>query len=163
FLRDDSPGAFARVVDRLLDSPAYGEHWSRHWLDVVRYADTSGCNSDFPVPSAYLYRNYVIHSFNAHKPYDPFLPPPLPPRSPLPSPWEAQRQEQLIARAYLAIARRFGSLADEFHLTIEDTIDNLGKAVLGLSVSCARCHDHKFDPVPQADYYALYGIFASTR
>jgi hypothetical protein len=162
FLADDSPGAFARVVDRLLSLPHYGERWGRHWLDLVRYADTSGCNSDFPVPSAYRYRNYVIDSFNADKPYDQFIREQLA-GDLLPAETVEKRNEQLIATGYLAIARRFGSRNNEFHLTIEDTIDNVGKVFLGLSVSCARCHDHKFDPLPNEDYYALYGIFDSTK
>jgi hypothetical protein len=162
FVRDESPSAWATVVERLLASPAYGEKWGRHWLDVARYADTSGCNSDYPVPSAYKYRNYVINSFNADKPYDRFLAEQLA-GDLMPAASEQQREEQVVATGYLANARRFGSRNSEFHLTIEDTIDNVGKAMLGLSVSCARCHDHKYDPVPQSDYYALYGIFSSTK
>ncbi|MGE3819163.1 MAG: DUF1549 and DUF1553 domain-containing protein, partial [Isosphaeraceae bacterium] len=162
FLADSSPDAYERVVERLLASPHHGERWGRHWLDVVRYADTSGCNGDFPIPEAFRYRNYVISSVNADKPYDQFLREQIA-GDLLPSRSEDQRYEQLIATGYLAISRRFSSVAEEFHLTLDDTIDNLGKAVLGLSVSCARCHDHKFDPIPQTDYYALYGIFESTR
>ena len=162
FLADDSADAFARVVDRLLATPQYGERWGRHWLDVVRYADTSGCNGDFPAPEAWRYRNYVIGSFNKDKPYNQFLREQLA-GDLLPAKSEEQRFEQTIATGYLPISRRFSSVAEEFHLTIEDTIDNLGKAVLGLSVSCSRCHDHKFDPIPQADYYALYGILQSTK
>ncbi len=162
YLDDTSPDRFARAVERLLASPQYGERWGRHWLDVVRYADTAGCNSDYPVPSAYLYRNYVINSFNADKPYDGFLREQVA-GDLLPHASDEQKYEHITATGYLAIARRFGSLADEFQLTIEDNIDNLGKSVLGLSVSCARCHDHKFDPIPTKDYYALYGIFDSSR
>jgi hypothetical protein len=161
FVTDTSPDAFARVVDRLLASPAYGEKWGRHWLDAVRYADTCGDNSDFPVAEAYKYRDYVIDSFNRDKPYDRFAREQLA-GDLLPAATEAQRREQVIATGYLATARRFGSTATEHHLTLEDVIDNFGKTFLGLSVSCGRCHDHKFDPVPQTDYYALYGIFAST-
>jgi uncharacterized protein DUF1553/uncharacterized protein DUF1549/cytochrome c len=162
FLGDNSPNAFEKVIDRLLASPAYGERWGRHWLDVVRYADTSGCNSDFPIPDAWRYRNYVIDAFNRDKPYDQFL------REQtagdlLPHKDDAERREHTIATGYLAISRRFGSQAKEFHLTLDDAIDNLGKAMLGLSVSCARCHDHKFDPIPNRDYYALYGILDSAR
>jgi hypothetical protein len=135
------------VVDRLLASPAYGERWGRHWLDVVRYADTSGCNSDFPVPQAAYYRDYVIKSFNADKPYDRFLTEQLAGDLMTPAD-DADRRDKVVATGYLAIARRFGSRNNEFHLTYEDMIDNLGKAMLGLSVSCARCHDHKFDPIP---------------
>ena len=162
FLADKSPQAYEKLVDRLLASPAYGERWGRHWLDVVRYADTCGDNSDFPVPTAYKYRNYVIEAFNRDLPYDEFLREQLA-GDLLPAKTDAEKFEKIIATGYLAISRRFGSRADEFHLTIEDTIDNVGKAMLGLSVSCARCHDHKFDPIPNSDYYALYGIFKSTK
>jgi len=162
FLKDESPDAFEKVVDRLLASSQYGAKWGRHWLDVVRYADTSGCNGDFPMPDAWRYRNYVIRSFNADKPYDRFLKEQLA-GDRLPADSDAQRFEQVVATGYLAISRRFSSVAEEFHLTLDDTIDNFGKAFLGLSVSCARCHSHKFDPVPQSDYYSLYGIFQSTR
>ena len=162
FLADASADAFAKVVERLLASPRYGEQWGRHWLDVVRYADTSGCNSDFPVPSAYRYRNYVIAAFNADKPYDQFLREQIA-GDLLPSAGDEDRFQKIIATGYLATARRFGSGAHDFNLTLEDLIDNLGKTVLGLSLGCARCHDHKFDPVSARDYYALYGIFESTR
>jgi hypothetical protein len=114
------------------------------------------------MPEAYRYRNYVIDSFNRDKPYDRFLREQVA-GDLLPADSEEQRYEQTIATGYLAISRRFSSVAEEFHLTLDDAIDNLGKAVLGLTVSCARCHDHKFDPIPQRDYYALYGIFGSTR
>ncbi|MEA3208116.1 MAG: hypothetical protein QOE70_1173 [Chthoniobacter sp.] len=162
FLADASPGAYAKAVDRLLASPAYGEQWARHWLDVARYADTSGCNSDFPIPSAFRYRNYVIAAFNHDKPYDQFLREQIA-GDLLPAANAEDHFEKVIATGYLAIGRRFGSQANEFHLTVEDLIDNLGKTVLGLSVGCARCHDHKFDPVLNKDYYALYGIFDSSR
>jgi len=164
FLSDASSDAFARVVDRLLGSQAYGERWGRHWLDVVRYADTAGDNSDFPVPQLYRYRNYVIDSFNQDKPYDQFIREQLA-GDLLPHRSEAERRTNLIATGYLANAKRFGSRVDDYpwHLTIEDTIDNLGRTYLGLTVNCSRCHDHKFDPITNEDYYALYGIFESTR
>jgi hypothetical protein len=162
FLNDPSPDAHARLIDRLLASPHYGERWGRMWLDVVRYADTSGCNSDFPIPEAYRYRNYVIDSFNQDKPFDRFLKEQIA-GDLLPAQTDAERFENIIGTGYLAISRRFSSLNEEFHLTLDDTVDNFGKAILGLSISCARCHEHKFDPIPQADYYALYGIFQSTR
>src|SRR5215468_10581717 len=191
FLKDAAPNAFDKVVDRLLGSQAYGEKWGRHWLDVARYADTAGDNSDYPVTAAYRYRNYVIESFNKDKPYDQFIreqiagdvlarhsSPRVDGRLPeeeedeveIPgakkqsaAEIEKSRQEKIIASGYLAMSRRFGSRNKEMNLTIDDTIDNLGKAFLGLSVSCARCHDHKFDPIPQRDYYALYGVFNSIR
>ncbi len=165
FLADTSSKAFEKVVDRLLASPAYGEKWGRHWLDLVRYADTSGCNSDYPVPDAFRYRNWVIHAFNSDKPYDQFVREQLA-GDLLPASGKnavEDRNDKIIATGYLAIARRFGSRNNEFHLTIEDTIDNVGKTMLGVSVACARCHDHKFDPVPTRDYYAMYGIFQSTK
>jgi hypothetical protein len=162
FVDDKSANAFEKVIERLLASPHYGERWGRHWLDVVRYADTSGCNSDFPIPSAYKYRNYVIKAFNDDKPYDQFVREQIA-GDLLPAANDARKHEQIVATGYLAISRRFGSRNNEFHLTIDDTIDNVGKAVLGLSISCARCHDHKFDPIPTSDYYALYGFFESTR
>ena len=162
FLQDASAKAFEKVIDRLLASPQYGERWGRHWLDTVRYADTAGCNSDFPVPAAYKYRNYVIKSFNQDKPYDRFIREQIA-GDLLPTTTTAEKYENIIATGYLAMSRRFGSRNKEVNLTIDDTIDNLGKTFLGLSISCARCHDHKFDPIPAKDYYGLYGIFNSSR
>jgi Protein of unknown function (DUF1553)/Protein of unknown function (DUF1549)/Planctomycete cytochrome C len=162
FLTDQSPQAFEKLVDRLLASPAYGERWGRHWLDIARYADTSGCNSDFPIPAAYRYRNWVIDAFNRDLPYDQFLREQIA-GDLLPAATDEDRNRKIVATGYLAISRRFGSGNDEFHLTIDDAIDNIGKGMLGLTVSCARCHDHKFDPIPTRDYYALYGILKSTR
>ena len=164
FVADATSDAFAKVVDRLLDSPRYGERWGRHWLDVVRYADTAGDNSDFPIPQMYRYRNWVIDAFNRNLPYDQFIRDQLA-GDLLPAETTEEKQARIVATGYIANARRFGSRVSDYpqHLTIEDTIDNLGRAFLGLTVSCARCHDHKFDPIPAADYYALYGIFESTR
>ena len=156
--------AYGRAIERLLDSAAYGERWARHWLDWARYADTAGDNSDFPIPEAYLYRNYVIDAFNADVPFDRFLTEQIA-GDLLPARNREERNRQTIATGYIAMARRFGSLVERYpqHLTIEDTIDNLGRTVLGLTISCARCHDHKFDPISTRDYYGLYGFFASTR
>jgi hypothetical protein len=169
FLLDVSSGAdidqlFAEYVDDLLSRRDYGERWGRHWMDWIRYADTSGCNSDFPIPQAYLFRNYIIDAFNTDKPYDRFLTEQLA-GDLLPANTLEQRNQQIIATGYLAMARRFGSLVETYpwHLTIEDTIDNVGRTMLGLTVACARCHDHKFDPISTRDYYGLYGIFESTR
>ena len=155
--------ALDAVCEVLLASSHFGEHMGRHWLDVVRYADTAGENSDHPLPHAWRYRNWVIEAFNEDLPYDQFvrhqlagdvicrdLPP-------------AEKNAGIIATGYLAISRRFGHDIDKRkYLMYEDTIDNLGKAFLGLSISCARCHDHKHDPISMRDYYALYGIFDST-
>lgn len=156
--------AFTELVDRLLSRPAYGERWGRHWMDWVRYADTAGDNSDYPIPQAYLYRNYIIDAINQDLPYDRFLTEQIA-GDLLPAETQEQRNRQNIATGYLAMARRFGSLVERYpwHLTIEDTVDNMGRTMLGLTLACARCHDHKFDPISTRDYYSLYGIFASTR
>ena len=164
FLKDTSPLAFESVVDRLLQSPAYGEQWGRHWLDIVRYADTAGETADYPVPLAWRYRNYVVDAFNQDKPYDVFL------REQIAGDILAAQgppekyAERVTATGYLAISRRFGFDSENYHhLTIQDTLDNLGQSVLGLSMGCVRCHDHKFDPLSMQDYYGLYGIFDSSR
>jgi hypothetical protein len=165
FLKDDAPDAFAKVVDRLLASPAYGERWGRHWLDVVRYADTAGDNSDYPIPQMFKYRNWVIDAFNKDMPYDQFVLHQLA-GDLLPFSSAKDRFGKIIATGYIANSRRHGSYEDArypWHLTIEDSIDNFGKAFLGLTMGCARCHDHKFDPLLAEDYYALYGFFSSTR
>jgi hypothetical protein len=159
-----APRAYAKLVDRLLASPAYGERWGRHWLDVVRYADTAGETADFPVREAYRYRDYVIRSFNQDKPYDEFIREQVAGDLLAASGPRERYAERVAATGFLAISRRFGFDPQNYHhLTIDDTIDTLGKSVLGISLGCARCHDHKYDPIPAADYYGLYGIFASTR
>ncbi len=166
FLIDAAPDAFARVVESLLASPQYGERWGRHWLDVVRYADTAGDNADYPVPEARLYRDYVIDAFNADKPFDEFVQEQLAGDllAALHPAGQERDNERVIATGYLALSRRFATAPYElWHLTLEDAIDTTGRAFLGLTMRCARCHDHKFDPVTQEDYYALYGIFASTQ
>ncbi|QNN20820.1 DUF1553 domain-containing protein [Planctomycetales bacterium ZRK34] len=164
FVNDKRDNAWSKVIDELLASPAYGERWGRHWLDVVRYADTAGDNSDYPVPQLYKYRNYVIDAFNDDKPYDQFIREQIA-GDLMPHADDAERREHIIATGYIALSRRFGSQVKNYpqYLTIEDTIDNLGKSVLGLSINCARCHDHKYDPISNDDYYALYGFFASTQ
>ncbi|AMV36005.1 PSD1 and planctomycete cytochrome C domain-containing protein [Planctomyces sp. SH-PL62] len=156
--------AVARLVDRLLASPRYGERWGRVWLDLVRYADTAGETADYPVPEAYRYRDYVIDAFNADLPYDRFLAEQIAGDLLAPAGPPERARAAVIATGFLAVSRRFGFDPQNYHhLTIEDTIDALGKSVLGLTIACARCHDHKFDPIAQADYYALYGVFESTR
>jgi hypothetical protein len=163
FLGDPSPEAYPRLVDRLLAKPQYGERWGRHWLDLVRYADTAGCNSDYPIPQMYKYRNWVIRAFNQDKPYDTFIREQIA-GDLLPCKDESDRHEKIIATGYVACTRRFASSeAGTQHLIIDDTLDNLGRTFLGLTINCARCHDHKFDPISNDDYYALYGIFSSTR
>ncbi len=164
FVADQSPEAFSNVVERLLKSPQYGERWGRYWLDVVRYSDTAGDNSDFPIPQMYRYRNWVIDAFNRDLPYDQFVREQLA-GDLLGGDSPEQARQRLIATGYIANARRFGSRVDDYpqHLTIEDTLDNLGRTFLATTINCARCHNHKFDPIPTDDYYALYGIFQSTR
>jgi len=164
FLADRSPDAFNRVIERLLASPQYGVNWGRHWLDVVRYADTAGENTDRPLPHAWRYRNWVFDSFNRDTPFDEFVRLQLAGDILAADQDDKQRAEGIVATGYLAIARRFGHDIDkDMYLTHEDVIDNLGKNFLGLTLGCARCHDHKYDPVNSQDYYALYGIFESTR
>jgi hypothetical protein len=163
FEGDNAPDAFGRLVERLLASPHYGERWGRFWMDVVRYADTAGDNADYPVPEAARYRDYIIDSFNRDKPYDQFVREHiagdvLAPEGPV-----HRYAESVVATGFLALARRYATAPYElWHLTLEDAIDTTGRAFLGLTLRCARCQDHKFDPVSQRDYYALYGIFAST-
>jgi len=164
FLADDSAEAYATVVDRLLADPAYGERWGRHWLDLVRYADTSGDGTDMPVPEARYYRDYVISAFNRDMPYDEFLieqiAGDLLARQ---TPGDPRNHERVIATGFIALSRRYGNSRNaEYELIVDDTIDTLGRAMLGLTLGCARCHHHKFDPVTSEDYYGLYGYFNST-
>ena len=164
FVNDTSPDAFENLVDNLLASPRYGERWGRHWMDVIRYADTAGDNADYPIPEIHQYRDYIIDSFNADKPYNQFIQEQL--AGDLLAKGEAPENfaEQVIATGFVALSRRYGTAPYELrHLIIEDSIETMGRAFMGLTLRCARCHDHKFDPVTMEDYYALYGIFASTQ
>ena len=161
FLRDNSPNAFSKVVDRLLASPHYGERWGRFWLDTARYSDTAGGNrnaqrnEDYRFPYAWTYRDYVINAFNEDRPYDQFILEQLA-ADKLPS---AQSDKtKLAALGFLTVGERFRNQND----VINDRIDVVTKGFLGMTVTCARCHDHMFDPIPTEDYYALHGIFAST-
>lgn len=164
FLADNSPEAFAEVVDELLASDRYGERWGRQWLDLVRYADTAGDNADYPIPQAYLYRDYVIDCFNADVPYNRFLHEQLAGDILAHTAPEADYARLVTATGLIAQAKRIGTRElEDMHLIIEDTLATLGPALLGLSLRCARCHDHKYDPLTMQDYYALYGFFASTQ
>ncbi len=165
FLHDTSPDAFGHLVDRLLASSAYGERWGRHWLDVARYADTAGDGADYPVREAIKYRDWVVNAINADQPFNDFIREQIagdilatkgPPE---------QYANRVTATGFLAIGKRYGykPSPDYQHLDFADAIDSVGRSLLGLSLGCARCHDHKFDPVSAADYYALYGIFQSTK
>ena len=160
FVKDDSPGAYENAVDRYLASPQFGERWARHWLDVVRFAESNGFETNQPRPNAYHYRDYVIKSFNDDKPYDQFV------------------KEQIAgdtlgadaATGFLVagawdevkspdVTLTLNQRADELH----DMIGTTGSAFLGLTVACARCHDHKFDPIAQEDYYRVKAVFAGVQ
>jgi len=171
FLVDPRPDAvvFAEAVDRLLASPHYGERWGRHWMDVARYADTQGDVGDYPIPDAWRYRNWIIEALNRDLPFDAFL------RAQIAGDVVAWRdlqagtidepaaRELTIATGFLALSQRYGnSKREHLHLTLENTLDTLGRGVLGLTLRCSRCHDHPFDPIFQSDYYGLYGILDST-
>jgi len=157
FEADQTRDAWPALVDRLLASPRYGERWGRHWLDVARYADTKGYlgTEDRRFPYSYTYRDYVIRSFNADKPYDAFLVEQLAADRLAPG----GDPGALAGLGFLTVGRRFLNNRDDI---IDDRIDVVSRGMLGLTVTCARCHDHKFDPIPTADYYSLYGVFASS-
>jgi hypothetical protein len=165
FLEDDSPDAYERLVDRLLASPGYGERWGRHWLDVVRYADSNGLDENVAHGNAWRYRDYVVASFNADKPYALFLKEQLA-GDLLPAENPEARNEKLIATGFLSLGPKVLAEVDETKMEmdiVDEQIDTFGKAFLGLTFGCARCHDHKFDPLTTEDYYALAGIFKSTN
>ncbi len=166
YLADASPGAFAKVVDRLLASPRYGEHWGRHWLDVARYADSTGADEDHRYPHAWRYRDYVIGAFNRDLPYDRFIREQIA-GDLLPAPGgEEVNVSGIVATGFLALGPKLIAEQDKvkmFYDIVDEQIDVTGRAFLGLTIACARCHDHKFDPISTKDYYALAGIFASTR
>ncbi len=157
FVNDERPDAYERLIDRLLASPHYGEKWGRHWLDVARYADTKGYVffEEANFTWAWTYRDYVIESFNADLPYDRFLVEQLAAdRLPL-----GKDKRPLRALGFVTLGARF---MNNPHDVLDDRIDVVTRGLMGLTVSCARCHDHKFDPIPTADYYSLYGVFASS-
>ena len=164
FLADESPDAFSRVVDRLLASPLYGERWGRHWLDVARDADSNGFDENVAHGNAWRYRDYVVSAFNRDKPFDRFVIEQLA-GDLLPFDGQAQQHEQLIATGFLSIGPKVLAETDEAKMRmdiIDEQLDTTGRAFLGLTLGCARCHDHKFDPIATADYYGLAGIFKST-
>ena len=165
FVTDDRPDAFARVVDRLLASPAYGERWGRHWLDVARYADSNGLDENIAHGNAWKYRDYVVDAFNRDKPLDRFIVEQL--AGDLLAPVdESNRHENLIATGLISIGPKVLAEVNEAKMQmdiIDEQIDTVGRVFLGLTLGCARCHDHKFDPIDTADYYGLAGIFKSTR
>ncbi len=165
FSLDESDKATETVVDKLLSSKAFGERWGRHWLDLARYGESTGSARNLPYPHAWRYRDYVIDSFNNDKPYNLFLQEQLA-GDQLPASSLAQKRDQLVATGFLALGvkdvnQRFKVRYDMDN--VDEQIDTVSRAVIGLTVSCARCHDHKFDPVSTQDYYALAGIFTSTE
>ena len=178
FLNDNSPDAFEKVVEKLLASPQYGERWGRHWLDVVRYADSAGFEGDTDYPTAWRYRDYVIKSFNDDKPYDRFVQEQIAADELWPDSQEGggtlapplKNLEHLEARVgtglYALGPSIHESQMDGPKLRYEwltDVVDTTGAAFLGLTLECARCHNHKFDPIPQKDYYGLQAIFAASQ
>jgi len=167
FLSDTSPEAFERMVDRYLVSPAYGERWGRWWLDLARYADTNGQDENKVMANAWRYRDWVIRSFNANQPYDQFvvdqLAGDLLDRKGVP---ESQVFDRWMATGFLVLGPKMLAEQDKPKLVmdmVDEQIDVVGRAFLGLTMSCARCHDHKFDPISAQDYYAMAGIFRSTK
>ncbi|MBI1763272.1 MAG: PSD1 domain-containing protein [Acidobacteria bacterium] len=161
FLADRAPDAYAKVVERLLASPHYGERWGRHWLDVARYSDTlgmidAGRNLQGWFPFAYTYRDWVVRALNEDMPYDQFIVQQLA-ADKLPN----NDRRNLAALGFVSLSR--GGLNVNQHERLDDKIDVVSRGLLGLTVSCARCHNHKFDPIPTRDYYALYNIFSNTR
>ena len=166
FAADGRPDAFSRLVGRLLASPRYGERWGRHWLDVARYADSTGVDEDHPFGDSWRYRDYVIRSFNDDLPFDRFALEQiagdlLPARD-----GSAINADGIIATGFLAVGPMALAQRDPIQKkydVVDEQIDTTTKTFLGLTLACARCHDHKFDPILTTDYYALAGIFASTR
>lgn len=158
FIADASPNAYEKVIDRLLASPRYGERWGRYWLDVARYADTRGYNfvSDSVYHHAYNYRDWVIQAINDDMPYNDFVKYQLA-ADVMPM---GDDHRNLAALGFLTLGRRF---LNDIVLITDDRIDTIGRGLMGLSIACARCHNHKFDPIIAKDYYALYGILASVR
>ena len=161
FIKDESVAAYEKVVDRLLASPRYGERWGRHWLDVVRYADTGGFESDHVYPSAWRYRDYVIRSLNSNKPIDRFLQEQVAGDELWPDDKDASVATDLycVGPALEESAMVTNQLEYEW---LTDAADTTGAAFLGLTLGCARCHDHKFDPITQKDYYAMQAVFGAS-
>ncbi len=155
---------YAVYVDHLLSSDGFGEKWGRHWLDVARYADSNGSSFNVPFHNAWRYRNWVINAINRNMPVDEFIRKQIA-GDLLPAGSDAERDENYIATGYLLLGSKVLGTFDKEQLTldvIDEQVDTIGKSLLGMTLGCARCHDHKFDPLPQADYYAIAGIMAST-
>lgn len=164
FVADDSPDAFARLIDRLLDSPAYGERWGRHWLDVARYGDSNGLDENLSQANAFRYRDYVVDALNADLPFDTFIHEQL--AGDLLGGDDARATQRLTATGFLVIGAKMLAEDDPLKMQmdiIDEQVDTLSKAFMGMTLGCARCHDHKFDPISIKDYYSLAGIFKSTK
>ena len=164
-MNDGSPGAVGRLVDSLMASPEFGPHWGRRWLDVARYADSSGGGRTKIFHDAWRYRDYVIDAFNADLRYDEFVTEQIA-GDLLRSETSALRGRRLTATGYLALGPTNYELQDKELLRMEvvdEQLDTIGRSLLGMTIGCARCHDHKFDPIPTSDYYALAGILRSTK
>lgn len=165
FLADESSQAYSKLIDRLLSSARYGEHWGRHWLDVARYADSNGLDENLVYRNAWRYRDYVIKAFNSDKPYNVFVQEQLA-GDLLPSSNDAEAFERWTATGFLSLGAKMLAEDDPVKMEmdiVDEQVDTTTRAFLGLTVGCARCHDHKFDPIPTADYYSLAGIFRSTK
>ncbi|MFV0446673.1 MAG: DUF1553 domain-containing protein [Planctomycetaceae bacterium] len=163
--RTDLESALADAVDRRIESPEFGMHWGRHWLDVARYADSNGGDFNATFHDAWRYRDYVVRSYNEDKPFDQFIREQVA-GDLLPAKDDAQREEQIIATGFLMIGPKMLSERDKDKLRmdiVDEQISSVGSAFLGMTLGCCRCHDHKFDPIPTNDYYALAGIFRSTQ
>ena len=161
FLKDESPTAFAKLVDKLLESPLYGERWARHWLDVARYADSNGMDENLAYASAWRYRDWVIKAFNSNMPFDEFI------RMQIAGDlFYPDNHDGIIATGFLTVGPKMLAEDDPVKMQmdiIDEQLDTLGQSFMGLTLGCARCHDHKFDPIPTKDYYSLAGIFKSTK
>jgi len=166
FLNDQTEDAFARVIDRLLASPHYGEHQARHWLDLARYADSNGLDENVAHGNAWRYRDYVVQALNSDKPYSEFISEQIA-GDLLDSGTDLQlRNERLIATGFLVLGPKVLAEVDGQKMEmdiVDEQLDTIGRSMMGLTFGCARCHDHKFDPIGQDDYYAMAGIFKSTR
>jgi len=166
FVADDSPQAFEQVVDRLLTSPHYGERWGRHWLDVARYGDSNGLDENLAYGNAWRYRDYVVNAFNADLPYDEFIREQIAGDLLPASMSEDVQLRRVVATGFLSLGSKMLAEDDPVKMEmdiIDEQLDTLGKAIMGLTLGCARCHDHKFDPISAHDYYALAGIFKSSK
>ncbi len=168
FLADPSPEAFQRVIERLLASPRYGEKWGRHWLDVARYADSNGLDENLAYANAFRYRDYVIDAFNGDLPYDRFVQQQLAGDLVEPTPDETSQEKyrRLVATGFLSIGPKMLACDDGRKMEmdiVDEQVDTVGRAFMGMTLGCARCHDHKFDPISTADYYSIASVFKSTH